>query len=142
MSTKPPLRTKDGTVAKRKLREKSEDIWHFAHTDMTKEGIKHSFASGLRFGFGRDSYTVTAHDDFLALAIAIRDRLVERWIETQQRYHELNAKRVYYLSLEFLIGRLLGNNIMNLGLWEETKSALQELGLDIESLRNEESDAG
>lgn len=110
--------------------------------DMTKNGIKLSFAANREYLLAKDKYSATLYDDFIALAIAVRDRLVERWIETQQRYHRENVKRVYILSLEFLIGRLLGTNMINLGLWEETKKAMIDLGLDLEKLRNLESDAG
>lgn len=112
------------------------------HKGMTKEGIKLSFEANQEYSLAKDQYTATLYDDFLATAIAVRDRLVERWIATQQRYHKENAKRVYYLSMEFLIGRLLGTNMLNLGLYDETKKALEEVGLDIEDMRNQELDAG
>ena len=73
------------------------------------------FASHLKFSLAKDRYSATAHDRFLALAYAVRDRLMERWIETQQTYHQRNVKRVYYLSLEFLMGRSLLSNLVNLG---------------------------
>jgi len=78
----------------------------------------------------------------MALAYAVRDRLTERWISTQRRYHNENGKRVYYLSLEFLIGRLLGNNVINLCAYDETRAALKDLGIDIEDIRDNEVDAG
>ncbi|MDD5439228.1 MAG: glycogen/starch/alpha-glucan phosphorylase [Candidatus Omnitrophica bacterium] len=109
---------------------------------MTKDGIAWSFQSNLAYALAKDEYTATAYDDFLAVSMAVRDRLVERWIATQQRYHKKNLKRVYYLSLEFLIGRLLGTNMLNLGLMEQTKDAVEEVGLDIEELRECEADAG
>ncbi len=112
------------------------------YKDMTKNGVKLSFVANREFGLAKDKYTATKYDDFLATSIAIRDRLVERWMVTQQRYHDKNLKRVYYLSMEFLIGRLLGNNIMNLGLGNETKEALKELGFDIDEIRESELDAG
>lgn len=112
------------------------------YKDMTKNGIKVSFKSNLEYALAKDQYTATMYDDFLATSIAIRDRLVERWIATQQRYHDDNVKRVYYFSMEFLIGRLLGTNILNLGLTDETKKALEEMGLDIDQIREEELDAG
>ena len=89
--------------------------------DMTKKGMLLSFIASREYSLAKDRYTATMYDDFLATSIAVRDRLVERWISTQQRYHNENHKRVYYFSLEFLIGRLLGNNLMNLGLWKETE---------------------
>ncbi|MDA9101063.1 glycogen/starch/alpha-glucan phosphorylase [Omnitrophica bacterium] len=116
--------------------------WELVHKKMTKEAIKKSFNASLYYGLAKDEYSRTSHDEYMALAFAVRDRLVERWIVTQQGYHKKNAKRVYYLSMEFLIGRLMGNNLMNLGLWEEAKSAMEEMGFDIEEIRDEEVDAG
>ena len=112
------------------------------HKGMSKEGIRLSFEANQEYALAKDQYTATLYDDFLAIAIAVRDRLVERWIATQQRYHKENAKRVYYLSMEFLIGRLMGTNMLNLGLFDEAKKALEEVGLDIEEMRNQELDAG
>ncbi len=116
--------------------------WLPIYKDMTKEGIRLSFQANREYELAKDHFTATPYDDYMALAIAIRDRLVERWITTQQRYHKENAKRVYYLSMEFLIGRLLGNNILNLGLWDDVKGAMERLGLDLEELREQEPDAG
>ena len=112
------------------------------YKDMTKSGIKLSFIANREYNLAKDKYTATLYDDFMATAIAVRDRLVERWILTQQKYHDENVKRVYYFSMEFLIGRLLTTNILNLDLWEQTKEAIGELGLDIEDIRECELDAG
>lgn len=120
----------------------TKELWHIEQKDMTKDGIKASFSEGLQYGLAKDQYTATSRDNFMALGIALRDRLVERWIKTQQHYHKKNLKRVYYLSLEFLIGRLLGNYVLNLGLWEQTQKALEEFGLNLEDIREEEVDAG
>jgi starch phosphorylase len=129
--------------AKKKVEEKATpELWHLQHKDMTKDGLKDSFSSCLQYGLAKDQYTATTHDNYMALGMALRERLVERWIHTQQRYHKNNLKRVYYLSLEFLIGRLLGSYVLNLGLWEPTQKALEEFGLDIEKVREEEVDAG
>ena len=95
--------------------------WELVHKDMTKEGLKTSFCSSLYYSLAKDRYTTTQHDTYMALALAVRDRIVERWISTQQGYHRENKKRVYYLSMEFLIGRLLSNNVINLGLWKEAE---------------------
>ncbi|MCB9799539.1 MAG: glycogen/starch/alpha-glucan phosphorylase [Candidatus Omnitrophica bacterium] len=109
---------------------------------MTKTGIQKSFSNNLHFILAKDRYTQTPNDEYVALAIAVRDRIVERWIHTQQRYHKKNLKRVYYLSLEFLIGRLLGNNMLNLELEKEVRLALEELGVNLEEIHEEEPDAG
>ena len=112
------------------------------YKDMSKNGIKLSFIANREYNLAKDKYTATLHDDFMATAIAVRDRLVERWMVTQQRYHDENLKRVYYFSMEFLIGRLLGSNILNLGLEREAQTALKELGFDIVELSEKEVDAG
>lgn len=112
------------------------------YKDMTKNGIKLSFQTNREYALAKDQYTATLYDDFLATSIAIRDRLIERWIATQQRYHDENLKRVYYFSMEFLIGRLLNTNILNLGLWDQTKRALEELGLEMDQISEQELDAG
>lgn len=120
----------------------SSNIWLSVHKDMSKNGIEKSFLANREYTLAKDQYTATLYDNFMALAIAIRDRLIERWIATQQRYHKSNAKRVYYLSMEFLIGRLLGTNILNLGIWDETREAMEALGFDMEEIRDCEIDAG
>jgi starch phosphorylase len=90
----------------------------------------------------RDRYTATDRDRYYALALAVRDRVVERWLATQQTHHLKNVKRVYYLSLEFLIGRLMGNNVINLNLEGVCQKAMSEIGLDWNTLRDSEVDAG
>lgn len=122
---------------------KKKDLkWKTLHKEMTKEAVKLSFQNNLEYALAKDEYTVTQYDAFLAAALSVRERLVERWILTQQRYHKKNLKRVYYLSMEFLLGRLLGSSIINLDLWEQTKAALEEMGLDLDELRDCEFDAG
>src|SRR6202008_377121 len=81
-------------------------------------------------------------EPYLALALAVRDRLIQRWIRTQDAYYELDSKRVYYLSLEYLMGRTLGNSLIALGLQDTCAQALAELGYRLEDLREAEWDAG
>ncbi|MFH0903059.1 MAG: glycogen/starch/alpha-glucan phosphorylase, partial [Pseudomonadota bacterium] len=81
-------------------------------------------------------------DRFLALAGTVRDRLIQRWIKTQQTYYKVDAKRVYYLSAEYLVGRSLGNNLINVGLYEKLAKALSDLGIEIDDLLEQEVDAG
>ncbi|HEY1243110.1 MAG TPA: glycogen/starch/alpha-glucan phosphorylase [Bryobacteraceae bacterium] len=106
------------------------------------DALRADFEHHLRLTLAKDRYTATDRDRYYALALAVRDRLVERWIATQQTHHKQNVKRIYYLSLEFLIGRLLGNNVINLKLEETCRQAMSELGLQWEPLRDHEVDAG
>ena len=109
---------------------------------MTADGIRQDFAWHLRYTLAKAEETATDRDRYVALAQSIRDRLVERWIQTQEAYHRKNVKRIHYLSLEFLMGRLLGNNVINLRLEEACKEALADIGIDWNMLRDFESDAG
>ena len=109
---------------------------------MDARALQESFVDHLEFSLAKDEYSATEHDRFTALALTVRDRLIERWIETQQAYYTQDVKRVYYLSLEFLMGRALGNSLINLGIYDEMKEALEGLGYDLEELRGVEADAG
>ncbi|OHD23775.1 MAG: glycogen phosphorylase [Spirochaetes bacterium GWB1_66_5] len=109
---------------------------------MDVESLKESFVHNLEFALAKDEYSATDHDNFKSLALTVRDRLFERWIETQQSYYARKSKRVYYLSLEFLMGRALGNAILNLGLEDRATQAMQELGYELEKLEDWEYDAG
>jgi len=108
----------------------------------TVEQLKEDFIHNRRYSLAKDLYTATDYDNYRSVAMSIRDRLIDKWILTQQRYHDENRKRVYYLSLEFLPGRLLGNNIINIGLEGETGKALEEMGYDLEELYEQEVDPG
>jgi starch phosphorylase len=108
----------------------------------TVESIKKSFANHLHFTMAKDRFSATPRDCYHALAYTVRDHLINGWINTQQRYYKEDSKRVYYLSLEFLTGRTLGNSLVNLGIYNEASQALRELGVNIEDLRELEWDAG
>lgn len=129
-------------MAKTPISDADDSQFDIIHKDMSKDGLKLSFRLNLQYTLSKDKYTATAQDNFKALALTIRDRLVERWIETHQRYHRENVKRVYYLSMEFLIGRLLWHYVHNLGLEKEAEQAIKELKLDLAELRDQEVDAG
>ncbi|MFN3661085.1 MAG: glycogen/starch/alpha-glucan phosphorylase, partial [Brevinematales bacterium] len=106
------------------------------------EQIKEGFLRHRHYSLAKDEYTATDYDNFLSLAYTVRDMLFDRWIKTQQTYYDKDVKRVYYLSLEFLMGRTLGNALVNLGIEKEAEIAMKELGLDIAEIREEEKDAG
>jgi starch phosphorylase len=108
---------------------------------MSKEAIMVSLADHLIYSNSKYPINATTRDWFETAAYSVRDRLVERWMETMQRYYEQDTKRVYYLSLEFLMGRTLGNAMLNLGMDEPGRAALYELGQDFETIAGMESDA-
>jgi starch phosphorylase len=109
---------------------------------ITKESLKLWFKHHLKYTLADDKFSATQMDHFISLALSVRDHLVNKWLATQQSYYENNVKRVYYLSMEFLIGRLLTNNLINLGLYDEYKMALEELGHDIREMEEAEVEAG
>ncbi len=109
---------------------------------VTTESLKLWFKHHLKYTLVDDKFSATRMDHFISLALSVRDHLVNRWLQTQQSYYENDVKRVYYLSMEFLIGRLLTNNLINLGIYDEYKLALDELGHDIHELEETEVEAG
>ncbi|GAB6043243.1 glycogen/starch/alpha-glucan phosphorylase [Endothiovibrio diazotrophicus] len=104
--------------------------------------LKSSLSNRLVYTVGKDPLTATDRDWFHAAAYTVRDRLIERWMETMRTYYRHDAKRVYYLSLEFLMGRTLSNSLYNLGIHEDFNAALEEIGLDLGQLEYVEDDAG
>jgi starch phosphorylase len=104
--------------------------------------LKRQFEFHLRNSLAKDDYSATDRDRYYALALTVRDQLIDGWIATQQMHHKKNVKRVYYLSLEFLMGRLLGNNVINLGKEDDYRAAMFQAGLSWEDLCENEVDAG
>jgi len=104
--------------------------------------IKTTFNRHLHYTLVKDRNVATQRDFFHALAHTVRDHLTGRWIRTQQYYYEKDPKRVYYLSLEFYMGRALSNTMINLGIQSSCDEAMYQLGLDIEELEEIEEDAG
>src|SRR5512147_1094378 len=99
-----------------------------------RASLKHSFANRLIYSLGKDPITATHRDWFHTTAYAVRERLMERWMETMRSYYDSDAKRVYYLSMEFLTGRLLANSLLNLGFFDECREALADLELDYDRI--------
>ncbi|CAF2526350.1 unnamed protein product [Rotaria sp. Silwood2] len=104
--------------------------------------VKKTFNRHLHFTVVKDRNVATNRDYYLSAAYTVRDHLVGRWIRTQQHYYDSDPKRVYYLSLEYYMGRSLSNMMVNLGIESELDEALYELGLSIEELEEFEDDAG
>jgi starch phosphorylase len=107
----------------------------------TAEELKAAVLAKLKFTVGKDPVAASQRDWFLSVAAATRDIVVERWIASTNRNYEDNRKRVYYLSLEFLIGRMLFDAMTNVGIVEPMTSALAQLGVDLNTLRRVEADA-
>jgi glycogen phosphorylase len=96
----------------------------------------------MTYNLNKDMYSATDRDKFDATALAVRAQLAKRWIRTQQLYYKVDAKRLYYLSLEFLLGRLLTNYMIDLDLLEEYREAIASLGDNLENIAEQEWDAG
>lgn len=105
------------------------------------KALQRSVSNHLVYTIGKDPFTATEHDWMMAFSHVVRDRLIERWMETQRSYYRHDAKRVYYLSMEFLIGRSLINSLLNMDIHDACSEALHKLGMELETLRNLEHDA-
>ena len=103
--------------------------------------IKRSLANRLMYSIGKDPLTATERDWFYSSAAVVRERLIERWMETMRSYYREDTKRVYYFSMEFLMGRTLMNSMLNIECDEGFRRAMQEMGLEQEKIRDMESDA-
>jgi glycogen phosphorylase len=104
-------------------------------------GFKSAILAKLALSVGKEPATATDRDWFVATANAIRDRIVYRWLAAERASTSRGCKHVYYLSLEFLIGRLLSDVLCNLGLTDIARAALGDLGVDSNRLRSTEPDA-
>lgn len=107
-----------------------------------KNDIKSLFLSHLEYSLIKDTTTVKDWDVFYALSLSLRDRLIERWLRTQYEYRKRNVKKVYYLSMEFLIGKLLENALINLDLYNDCYDILKEMNYDLEDIVDLEPDMG
>jgi glycogen phosphorylase len=103
--------------------------------------IKSAILAKLRLAIGKDAGMATKHDWYMAAALALRDRIVHRWLTTEKASYDAGSKRVYYLSLEFLIGRLFTDALNNMGVLQVFETALGDLGVGLDELRKCEPDA-
>ncbi|HET7433335.1 MAG TPA: glycogen/starch/alpha-glucan phosphorylase [Thermoanaerobaculia bacterium] len=103
--------------------------------------LREGLEAFLRFARGRGWSEASRREKFQALAIAVRRPAMDAMRESERRYRQQDAKRLYYLSMEFLMGRALGNNLTNLGLYDEARNVMNELGADLDELQSLESDA-
>ncbi|MGB6168593.1 MAG: glycogen/starch/alpha-glucan phosphorylase [Geitlerinemataceae cyanobacterium] len=111
-------------------------------TGRSVETLKRGFADHLFYFQGKYESHANLHDFYMALSYTMRDRLLQRFIQTARTYDEKNVKSVYYLSAEFLMGRHLGNSLINLRLYNEVRQAISESGLDLDELLEREPDPG
>jgi starch phosphorylase len=111
-------------------------------TGMSKETLKRAFLDNLFYIQGIDRSEATNYDYYVALAYTIRDRLLHRFLKTTGTYKEDQTKLVCYFSAEFLMGRHLGNNLVNLDIYEEMREVLADLRLNLDELLEEEPDPG
>ena len=123
------------------MKESDISKYRYRHHGLDKESFKKSVVNLLVYSLGKDHITSTHRDWFHTAAAAVRARLIERWMETMRSYHAADAKRVYYLSLEFLTGRLFVNSLLNLEFYDACRDALAELDLDIDRIKELENDA-
>ena len=114
----------------------------YASPTLSVEALKHSIAYKLMFIIGKDPAIADKHEWLNATLFAVRDRMVERWLRSNRAQLSQEVRQVYYLSMEFLIGRTLSNALLSLGIYDDVSSALAEMGLDLEELIDEENDPG
>jgi len=110
--------------------------------ETSAQSMKDSILHHLKFSLAHDIHSATKRDWWLSTAKAVQERIIERMIATQAVHNQQDVRRIYYLSLEFLMGRLFSNSLYNAGIHKETEIALKELGLDLDELRGEEYDMG
>jgi starch phosphorylase len=122
-------------------RSESAPIVDTAPTEIDIDAFKASVLAKLALAVGKDGDSATARDWFVATALALRDRVIHRWLAANRSSRAAGKKHVYYLSLEFLIGRLFADVVENLRLTETVAAALGDLGVDLDRLRRTESDA-
>ncbi|CCP04750.1 glycogen phosphorylase [Erwinia amylovora Ea644] len=114
----------------------------YAAPTLSVDALKHSIAYKLMFTLGKDPALANKHEWLNATLLAVRDRMVERWLRSNRAQLSQDVRQVYYLSMEFLVGRTLSNALLAMGIYDDTRAALQEMGFDLEELIEEESDPG
>ena len=114
----------------------------YASPTLSAEALKNSIAYKLMFTIGKDPAIANKHEWLNAALFAVRDRMVERWLRSNRAQLSQETRQVYYLSMEFLIGRTLSNALLSLGIYDDVNDALAGMGLDLAELIDEENDPG
>ena len=108
--------------------------------DFDKEAFKKEVKANIKTLYRKTLDEATPQMVYQAVAHAVQEDIIDRWIATHKVYKKQNVKKVYYLSMEFLIGRLMGNNMINIGYYDEIKKALKEMGFDLNFIEDQERD--
>eukprot|EP00899_Mesostigma_viride_P029454 jgi/Mesvir1/9694/Mv12172-RA.1 len=126
-----------------RAKEKTDLLYNLMGTYIKNDvlSIQESIVNHVEYTIARSRYKFDDFEAYQATAHSVRDRLIESWNDTHQHFRELNPKRVYYMSMEFLMGRSLQNCMYNLGIYEPYKQALMQLGYNLEELKEQEMDA-
>ena len=114
----------------------------YASPTLTVDALKNSIAYKLMFTIGKDPSIANKHEWLNATLLAVRDRMVERWLRSNRAQLSQDVRQVYYLSMEFLVGRTLSNALLAMGIYDDAKAALEEMGFDLDELIEEENDPG
>ena len=110
-------------------------------SNFNKEAFKKAVVENVKVQYRKTIDEATPQQVYQAVSYAVKDYVIDRWIATHKEYEKKNAKTVYYLSMEFLMGRALGNNMINLTYYKEIAEALDELGFDLNAIEDQEPDA-
>ncbi|MDM8536481.1 glycogen/starch/alpha-glucan phosphorylase [Desulfobacterales bacterium HSG17] len=113
----------------------------FENSTRYAKNLKQAILRHVRYSLGKNEENLSGRDIFTALALTIRDLMTDRMLETEVRYKKADVKQVYYLSMEFLIGRSLESNLHSLGILDSSRKALAEIGFDLETVIEKEDDA-
>ena len=105
-----------------------------------KEAFKKSVKDNVKFLYRKTIEEATQEQIFQAVSYTVKDVIIDNWLETQKAYDEQDPKTVYYMSMEFLVGRALGNNLLNIGSYDLAKEYLEEIGIDINAMEDQEPD--
>ncbi|MDD2366032.1 MAG: glycogen/starch/alpha-glucan phosphorylase [Desulfuromonadaceae bacterium] len=127
---------------KKRITISSPGLTELPQLPLDASGIIHDYRRYFTYSLGQNKYSHSVKYYYKALALTVRDRLMDRWKKTRYTYVESNCRCGYYLSLEFLMGRTLGNAMLNLGITDAASQAMHELGINLEDLSEAEKDAG
>src|SRR5687767_15974782 len=132
----------EGAMGGRDTGGAAEDPDDDVRTGLSAAAFQKAFTDNLLYVLGRFRAVATPNDQYLALAYSVRDRLLRRFMATSETYYLKRSRTVCYLSAEFLMGPQLGNNLVNLGVYDEVRAAMKDLGLDLEELLAQEEEPG